>query len=112
MLDCVFCRIVKNQIPSNKIFEDDELLVFHDIHPIARVHFLIIPKLHVDSLVHCAPVHQALLGRMLLLAPKLARELGLEHGFRTMINTGRDGGQEVYHLHMHVFGGDATIPRT
>jgi len=112
MLDCIFCKIVKNQIPGKKIFEDDELLAFHDIHPIARVHFMIIPKSHVDSLDRCTVVHQSLLGKMLLLAPKLAKAQGLENGFRTMINTGHDGGQEVYHLHVHVFGGDALIPRT
>ncbi|MFN3398339.1 MAG: histidine triad nucleotide-binding protein [Sulfurimicrobium sp.] len=112
MLDCIFCKIVKNQIPSKKIYEDEELLAFHDIHPIARVHFMIIPKIHVDSLDRCTAIHQPLLGKMLLLAPKLAKEQGLENGFRTMINTGHGGGQEVYHLHVHVFGGDASIPRT
>jgi histidine triad (HIT) family protein len=112
MLDCIFCKIVKNQIPGKKIYEDDDLLAFHDIHPIARVHFMIIPKSHVDSLDRCTVVHQSLLGKMLLLAPKLAKKQGLENGFRTMINTGHDGGQEVYHLHVHVFGGDALIPRT
>ena len=73
MLDCIFCKIVRNQIPGKKIYEDDELLAFHDIHPIAPVHFMIIPKVHVDSLDHCTAVHQALLGKMLLLAPKLAK---------------------------------------
>lgn len=112
MLDCIFCKIVNKQIPSKKVYEDEELLAFHDIHPIARVHFMIIPKLHLDSLERCTTVHQSLLGKILLLAPKLAKEQGLENGFRTMINTGRDGGQEVFHLHVHVFGGDAPIPRT
>ena len=112
MLDCIFCKIIKNQIPSKKIYEDEELLAFHDIHPIARVHFMIIPKDHVDSLERCTVVHQSLLGKMLLLAPKLAKEQGLENGFRTMINTGHGGGQEVYHLHVHVFGGDTLVPRT
>ncbi|MDO8891036.1 MAG: histidine triad nucleotide-binding protein [Sulfurimicrobium sp.] len=112
MLDCIFCKIVKDQIPSKKIYEDDELIAFHDIHPIAPVHFMIVPKSHVDSLGHCTVVHQALLGRILLLAPQLAKEQGLEKGFRTMINTGHGGGQEVFHLHVHVFGGDALLPRT
>lgn len=106
MSDCLFCRIVASEIPANKLYEDDDLLAFHDIRPIARVHFLIIPKAHLASLADAGPEHQALLGRLLLLAPRLAAEQGLGDGFRTMINTGPGGGQEVYHLHAHVFGGD------
>jgi len=109
--DCIFCKIVKGDIPSKKIFEDEDLIVFHDIKPISPVHFLIVPKLHIESLAQTEPAHQALLGKMLLLAPKLAAEQGLK-GFRTMINTGREGGQEVFHIHVHVFGGGATLPRT
>lgn len=112
MLDCIFCKIVKGQIPSKRIYEDEEVIVFHDIHPIAPVHFLIVPRAHIDSLERCESVHQALLGKMVLLAAKLAKQQGLEHGFRTMINTGRDGGQEVFHLHVHVFGGTTPVPHT
>lgn len=108
--DCIFCKIVSGGIPSNKIYENDEVIAFHDIHPITKVHFLIVPKLHLDSLATCTGQQQALLGRMLLLAPKLATEQGLQ-GFRTMINTGREGGQEVFHLHVHVFGGGSTLPK-
>ena len=79
-------------------------MAFHDINPSASVHFLIVPKLHIDSLVHCETHHQALLGNMLLLAPKLAKAQGLV-GFKTLINTGAEGGQEVFHIHMHVLGG-------
>ncbi|NHR03660.1 histidine triad nucleotide-binding protein [Chromobacterium haemolyticum] len=104
MTDCIFCKIVAGQIPANKIYEDDDVLAFHDIRPIAPVHFMLIPKQHVDSLAHCGPEHEAVLGKMLTLAPKLAREQGLEGGFKTGINTGRGGGQEVFHLHVHVFG--------
>ena len=103
--DCIFCKIVAGQIPASKVFEDEELLAFHDIHPWAPVHVLVIPKLHIASLVEVGPQHDALLGRMLGLAPRLMKELGVANGFRTVINTGRDGGQEVPHLHMHVFGG-------
>lgn len=110
MSDCIFCKIVSGVISSKKLFEDDEVLVFHDIHPIAPVHFLLVPKRHVASLSDCASEHEGLLGRMLLLAPSLAKEQGLD-GFRTMINTGRSGGQEVFHLHVHVFGGGATLPK-
>lgn len=105
MNDCVFCRIVAGEIPSRKVFEDEEVLVFHDIHPFARVHFLIIPKQHIASLADCGPEQAGMLGRILALAPRLAREQGLEAGFKTLINTGRAGGQEVFHLHVHVFGG-------
>jgi len=108
--DCIFCKIIKGDILSNKVYEDDDVIAFHDIHPITRVHFLIVPKLHIESLQTCEAQHQALLGKMLLLAPKLAEEQGLK-GFRTMINTGREGGQEVFHLHVHVFGGGESLPR-
>ena len=87
MLDCIFCKIIKDQIPSKKVYEDEDLLAFHDIHPIARVHFMIIPKIHVDSLERCTEVHQALLGKILLLAPRLAKEQGLENGFRRRSTT-------------------------
>lgn len=103
--NCIFCKIAAGQIPSQKIYEDEELFAFHDIRPAAPVHFLIIPKLHLASLAEAGPEHAALLGRMLELAPRLARELGVTNGFRIVINTGADGGQEVYHLHLHVMGG-------
>ena len=102
---CIFCKIIAGQIPCKKAYEDDQLLAFHDINPWAPVHVLVIPKLHIASLSEVGPEHDALLGRMLGLAPQLMRTLGVENGFRTVINTGRDGGQEVYHLHMHVMGG-------
>lgn len=109
--DCIFCKIVSGSIPSKKIYEDDDVIAFNDINPSARVHFLIVPKLHVESLLNCDFQHQALLGRMLLLAPKIAKEQGLA-GFKSLINTGREGGQEVFHLHVHVLGGDETTPKT
>ena len=109
--DCIFCKIVNGSIPSKKIYEDDDVIVFNDIKPLTKVHFLIVPKLHIESLADCEVQHQALLGKMLLLAPKLAKEQGLA-GFRTMINTGREGGQEVFHIHVHVFGGGDKLPRT
>ena len=103
-IDCLFCKIVAGNIPSDTIYEDDDVIVFNDIKPMAKVHFLIVPKLHVESLKSCDEAQQALLGKMLLLAPKLAAEQGLK-GFKTLINTGREGGQEVFHIHVHVFGG-------
>ena len=103
--DCIFCRIVAGQIPSKKAYEDEDLIAFHDIHPWAPVHVLVIPKQHIATLADVQPEHEPLLGRMLMLAPRLMRELGVSNGFRTLINTGQDGLQEVYHLHMHVIGG-------
>jgi len=103
--DCIFCKIISGAIPCERIHEDEELLAFHDIRPAAPVHFLIIPKTHIASLYEAGDEQSGLLGRMLALAPKLALALGVTNGFRTVINTGQDGGQEVYHLHMHVMGG-------
>src|SRR5450830_68481 len=109
--DCIFCKIVAGEIPATKVYEDDDVIAFNDIHPIAPVHFMIVPKEHIESLASAEEKHQALLGKILLLAPKLAKQQGLK-GFRTMINTGREGGQEVFHLHVHVLGGGASLPKT
>ena len=103
--NCIFCKIVAGQIPAKKAYEDAELLAFHDIHPWAPVHVLVIPKQHIATLSDVGPEHEALLGRMLALAPRLMRDLGVTSGFRTLINTGADGRQEVQHVHMHVMGG-------
>ncbi len=107
--NCIFCKIAAGAIPSRKVYEDEELVAFHDLHPLAPVHFLMIPKAHIASMAHVGPEHAALLGRMMLLAPQLALEQGCnpypEGGFRIMTNTGAEGGQEVNHLHFHVIGG-------
>lgn len=110
MTDCIFCRIVAGTIPSRKVYEDEEILAFHDIQPAAPVHFLIIPKLHVASLTDINTSHADLIARIMLLAPRLAAEQGLADGFRTIINTGKGGGQVVYHLHAHVLGGGTPRP--
>jgi histidine triad (HIT) family protein len=103
--NCIFCKIAAGQIPANKVYEDDEIVVFHDIHPWAPVHLLMVPKVHIVSMVDVTPEHAPLLGRMMALSPRLMRELGVANGFRHVINTGCDGGQEVLHLHLHVMGG-------
>ena len=107
--NCLFCKIVEGKIPSRKVYEDNEIFVFHDIHPWAPVHFLMIPKMHVASMAQVGPEHAEMLGRMMALAPRLAEQEGCraypEGGFRMVINTGAEGGQEVHHLHMHVMGG-------
>lgn len=115
MDNCIFCKIAAKQLPSKTIYEDDDVIAFHDINPAAPVHFLIIPKYHVATLAECDESHAALLGKMMLLAPKLAQELGCGYtpaaegpgkgGFRTQFHIGPEGGQEVYHLHLHVLGG-------
>lgn len=110
MDNCIFCKIAAGAVPSKKVYEDGDIFAFHDIHPVAPVHFLVIPKLHVASLADCDERHQAILGRMMALAPRLAREQGLADGFRLIVNTGRVGRQEVYHLHIHILGGNTPLP--
>ncbi|WP_274570896.1 histidine triad nucleotide-binding protein [Neisseria leonii] len=104
MGDCIFCRIVQQELPAAVVYEDGEMLCFKDINPSAPVHLLLIPKTHFDSLAHAQAQHEALLGRMMLKVPQIARENGLSAGFKTLINTGKGGGQEVYHLHIHILG--------
>jgi histidine triad (HIT) family protein len=103
--DCIFCKIARGELPSRKVYEDDDVLAFHDIHPVAPVHFMLIPKRHVASLADATAEDAPVLGRMLTLAPRLARECGSPDGFRTIVNTGRIGRQDVMHLHIHVIGG-------
>lgn len=115
MDNCIFCKIVARQIPAAIVYEDDDVLAFKDINPAAPVHLLVIPKVHVATLSDCTDEHAALLGKMLALAPKLAEQNGIavktdadgkpSGGFKTLINAGPDGGQEVYHLHLHMYGG-------
>ena len=108
MNDCIFCKIINKDIPASIIYEDQEFLVFEDIKPIDKVHILIIPKIHIENLMGCNNTNQIMLGKMLLLGAKLANQLGLK-GFRTMINSGAEGGQEVFHMHFHVYGGSDTL---
>jgi histidine triad (HIT) family protein len=110
MTDCIFCKIVQGEIPAKKIYEDEHVLAFHDIRPIAPVHFLVIPKAHIPSMAELQPEHEAIMGKVMLAASKLAREQGCTEGYRTIINTGRVGLQEVYHLHVHVVGGPDVLP--
>jgi histidine triad (HIT) family protein len=103
---CLFCKIAGKQIPSKIAFEDDDLLAFHDINPVAPTHILVIPKQHITSLADTSAEHQALLGKLLLAARRAAEEAGLfSSGFRVVLNTGPDAGQSVFHVHLHVLGG-------
>lgn len=105
MSDCLFCKIVRGEIPCQKVYEDEHMLAFHDINPWAPVHILVVPKQHVVSLAEVNETHEALLGKILARAGEIARSQGLDDGFRTVINSGRIARQEVYHLHVHILGG-------
>lgn len=105
MSDCIFCKIVSGDIPADIVFEDEQVVVFKDINPKAEVHWLVIPRIHIESLFEVNESHSALMAHIMSLLPKLARQTGLEHGFRTILNTGPKGGQEVYHIHFHLLGG-------
>ena len=108
--NCLFCRIASGEIPSKKVFEDEDFVAFHDIRPAAPLHVLVIPRKHIESLSDLKPDDAPLLGRMMIAVGKLAEQLGVaytggETGFRTVFNTGPGGGQEVYHLHAHILAG-------
>ncbi len=105
MDDCLFCKIARGEIPSRKVFEDEEIFAFHDINPARPVHILVIPKRHITSLATASDDDSPVLGRMLAVANRLASENGSPDGFRVIINSGRVGGQEVAHLHAHIVGG-------
>ena len=106
MNDCLFCKIIKGEIPSSKVYEDEEILAFRDINPVAPVHVLVIPKKHIDSLVELEKEDELLIGKIYTVINKIAKQEGIdEKGFRVIVNCGEDGGQEVKHLHFHLIGG-------
>ncbi len=108
MSDCIFCKIARGEIPSQKVYEDDDIFGFADIHPQAPVHCLFIPKAHTPTLNQATPADAALLGRMMLAAAKVAQEKGVaEKGYRVLMNVNPDGGQVVFHVHLHLMGGRA-----
>ena len=111
MADCIFCRIAAGEIPSNKLYEDDQLLAFYDLDPQAPTHFLVIPKAHIASVAEITPQNSAVIAHIYEVIARLAAELGLEQGFRVVTNCGPQGGQTVPHLHFHVLAGrDMTWP--
>lgn len=111
MTDCIFCKIIAKTIPADILYEDDNLLVFKDIFPKAPVHLLVVPKQHVDSLNALTEKDSELIAHLMLKLPEIAQAQGLDKGYRTVINTGRAGGQEVFHLHIHLLGGgNKTLP--
>lgn len=105
MSDCLFCKIRDGEIPADVIYKDADLIAFRDIHPKAPVHFLVIPRRHIANLFDVTADDEGLMGRIQLAIPTIAREQGLDSGFRTVLNTGPGGHQEVYHMHYHVLGG-------
>lgn len=104
--DCIFCKIIAGEVPSQKVYQDDRVTAFHDINPVAPVHILIVPNVHLASVNEAEPEHEATLGHMFVVARRIAEEMGIrESGYRLIINTGPDAGQVVFHLHMHLLGG-------
>ena len=107
MSDCLFCKIAAAEIPSKKVYEDDRVLAFYDINPMAKVHVLVIPKAHIDSVAAITEENADLVAHIFTVIPKIARELGLtEGGFRVVSNCGENAGQSVRHLHFHILGGE------
>ena len=104
-MDCIFCKIARNEISSEKVYEDEEVVAFNDLEPQAPVHVLIIPKKHIQSAFEITDENKDIVGKIFVVASKIAREKGLDNGFRVVNNCGLDGGQTVQHLHFHLLGG-------
>ena len=105
MDDCVFCKIINGEIPYTFLYQDEKIVAFRDISPKADIHVLVVPRQHIKSLAEINASHSQLLSHLMLALPKIAQAEGMGKGFRTIINTGADGGQEIAHLHMHILGG-------
>lgn len=106
MEDCIFCKIIRNEIPSNKVYEDEDLLAFYDVNPAAPIHILVIPKKHIVSLAEISEKDEKMIGKIYTVINKIAKEKGFfEDGYRVIVNCGKDGGQEVMHLHFHILAG-------
>lgn len=108
MENCIFCKIVKGEIPSAKVFEDEKVVAFNDINPKAKIHILIVPKKHIESIKNIEEADKELVGELFLAAKKIAEEKNMQ-GYKLVINVGREGGQLVDHLHLHLLSGEATI---
>ncbi len=111
MSDCIFCKIIEGEIPSEKVYEDEEIFAFEDIDPRAPVHVLVVPREHIPTLNDVEPAQDGLLGRMVLVATRIAGEKDVaDSGYRILMNCNKDGGQEVFHLHLHMIGGRSLGP--
>ncbi|MCT4591872.1 MAG: histidine triad nucleotide-binding protein [Candidatus Gracilibacteria bacterium] len=104
MQDCIFCKIVRGDIPSKKFYEDEQVVAFHDINPCAKTHFLVVPKKHIRSMADIEESDRDLIGHMMFMGQKLAKEQGLK-GWKMLFNVEKEGGQVVFHIHLHVLGG-------
>ncbi len=105
-MDCIFCKIINREIPSNIIYEDDKIIAFHDVNPMAPVHGLVIPKKHISSLSEITCEDSDLIGHLVSMMPEIADKLNVkDSGYRVVVNSGKDGGQTVFHLHFHILGG-------
>ena len=112
MEDCVFCKIIKGEIPSEKVYEDEQIVAFKDIAPAAPIHVLVIPKKHIATLLDIKEEDTALMGDMMQAVKKVAKKLGIEEiGFRLIVNCGKDSGQEVMHIHFHILAGMKMGPK-
>ena len=105
MKSCLFCDIISGKVPSRKVFEDDKVFVFEDVNPQAPTHVLIVPKRHIVDIKNAGPGDEEILGHSQLVAARIARERGIENGYRTVFNVGPQAGQSVFHLHLHLLGG-------
>lgn len=106
MSDCIFCKIAAGEIPSNKVYEDDQVVAFHDLNPMAKVHILVIPKTHIANVMEINSENSAVVAHIFEVIAKLAKELKLEDGFRVVSNCNAYAGQTVFHLHYHLLGGE------
>jgi histidine triad (HIT) family protein len=112
-MDCVFCKIVKKEIPAKVVYEDDQIMAFHDINPQRKVHVLVIPKKHIPTLNDLTEEDKELMGHLIVKIPQIAKMLGIaEDGYRVIVNTNKHGGQEIYHIHFHILGGEPVGPMT
>ncbi len=112
MEDCIFCKIIKGEIPSEKVYEDEEILAFKDIHPAAPIHILVIPKKHIATLMNVTPEDSNIMAKILESIQKIVKQLGIEeNGFRLIANCGPDSGQEVMHIHFHLLAGRKMGPK-
>lgn len=112
MENCVFCKIIKGEIPSEKVYEDDEIFAFKDINPVAPIHILVIPKKHIETLLEVTEEDSKLIAKIYMAINKIAKDLGIEKdGFRVVANCGRDSGQEAMHIHFHMLAGKKLEPK-
>ena len=112
MEDCIFCKIIKGEIPSTKVYEDDNVLAFKDINPAAPIHILVVPKQHIENVLEINEGNKKILEDVFLAINKIAKKLGIDKdGFRVITNCGRDSGQEVMHLHFHILAGGKMGPK-